>query len=306
MSALHAKTAGLLLDSIPEQERIAVIRTVTRSLDAQSSDADIGLAAGLWKLYPERETRIGLVSHLRQLIEQDGSDRVATICKDHSELEHELLLNAIPRIASAAALLQNKARSSLAVAVRGSHQSSVLDRFTEAQEETASIIAQTSQLLGFINRIIHRSIEISQATSLLQSCLVLVGAVDKKLSQIAREALFSLFASTRTLDSTQQEGIWRRIESLTTAEDSYYKSLGFSLWLRWLSDQSIEPSILRNPRYWDLIVDGLRKGDSERRKSTLQILRASINASLPDPVLTSMIIADSQTLPLSEYHPTKR
>lgn len=292
MSALRAKTTSLLLDRIPEQDRVAFVRDVTRSLDDSSSNADIGLAAALWRLVPDPETRSGLVSHLRQMVEQNDSDRVAAICKDHSELEHELLLNAIPRIEDATSLLQRNARLSIVVPVMESAQTSADEHIEESTINTAT--EQTKQLLGFLNRVISRSIQPVQAIPLLRSCLVLVGAADKALSQVAREALFSLIALPHTLALTDQETIWKRIESLVTFEDTYYKSLGFSLWLRWLLEQPVESSILQSPTYWDLVVDGLRRGDSERRKSALQILRASINASLVDSSLTSLMVADSQ------------
>lgn len=297
MSALRAKTAGLLLDHISEQERVAFIRDVTRSLDAQSSNADIGLAAALWKLHPDKETQDGLVSHLRRMIEEDDTDRVAAVCKDYSELEKELTGSAIPRIATAAGVLQSNSRLSLAVSLLASTQSHSLNTLDGKIENT---IEQSKQLLGFLKRVSCERLELTQVASLLQSCLVLVGAVDRNLSQLTREILFSLFDLPRAFDAPEQQVIWKRIESLATCENTYYKSLGFSLWLRWLSAQRAEPSILQDPKYWGLIVDGLRKGDSERRKSALQILRASINATIADPLLTSMIVADSQAAPPSK------
>lgn len=298
MSALRAKTASLLLGRISEQDRITVIRDVTRSLDELSSNADIGLAAALWKLEPDQETQNELVSHLRRMVERNDSDRVAAICRDHEELEGELLSNAIPRMAEAADLLRRSAQRSIIVPWLETDPKSNEHRNleeTSSDEALSSTTEQARQLLAFFNRIMFRNVDAAQATSLLQSCLVLVGAADKKLSQVARETLFSLFSLPQTFDAREQERIWKRIESLVTFEDAYYKSLGFSLWLRWLSDQRVEPSILKEQTYWDLIVDGLRKGDSERRKSALQILRASINASLADPLLTSMIAAGSQS-----------
>lgn len=302
MSALRARTAGLLLDHIPGKERITVVRDVARSLDAQSSNADIGLAAALLKLHPDHEAQAGLVSHLRQLIEQDGTERIAAVCKEHAELEHELLLNTITRVSDAADLLQSSGQTSLAVALPGSDHSPVLDHATECRDGAfGTDIDQTVKLLSFLHRVLHRNIETSHITSLLRSCLILVGAVDKTLSHIAQENLFSLFDLLHMFDPPEQEAIWNRVASLATHQDAYYKSLGFSLWLRWLSAQPIEPSILRRPDYWDLIVDGLRKGDSERRKCSLQILRASINASLADPLLTSIIVAESLPSPPSKW-----
>lgn len=302
MSALQAKTAVLLLERVPAQERAAVIQDVTRSLNAESSNADIGLAAALCKQSPDQETQKCLVSYLEQMIHRDDSDRVASICKEHSDLEQELIISTVSKVASAASVLRNGTVLSSAAPVLEPFRSRPMESDSGTVESTAE---KSNQLLGFLNRTTRNRIESTEVRSLLQSCLALVGISDRKLSQLAKETLLSIVDNSSALEAPEQKAIWSRIESLTASEDTYNKSLGFSIWLRWLSAQPVEASILRTDKYWQLIVDGLRKGDSERRKCALQILKDSINASIADPSLTPIIVADTQISPPSKTAPRK-
>jgi tRNA guanosine-2'-O-methyltransferase len=291
MSAIRGQTASLLLDRIPENERLKVVRDVTKSLDAKSSNADIGFAATLWRLNPDQEAKETLLDHLQKQVE-NGSDQVSAV----PDLEQDVLARVIEFIAQSRSSVGSQNSEWFGVPLLNPNsQEQTNGTVINENVGSPSAVDHIVNCLRFTSRLVSSDLPDLYARRLFNSCLILVGAAEKTVSSCAQEVLYALLAVRPQFTADEQEALWQRIQDLTTSADSSFKTIGFSLWLRWNIGQQIDASILCLEAYWNLIVDGLRNGDAERRKSALQILRSSIDTSLRDASMVSMVTTGSES-----------
>lgn len=293
MTALRASTARLLLDRVAEGERAQVVRQVARSLGPTSGAADVGFAATLLRLHADREAKADLLAHLKSLVEHGDHAQVAAICQDHVELNDDVFATVVGLISSTATRLNSAGRRWIAVPmVKGYGATNGAE---ESEDEVSIAVEDTRNALQFASRMLSSSPHGHAKTeSLLEACIILLGAGDKRLSTEAQEVLYSLLGSPSSSQIINGDELWARVQSLIAAIDGFYKTVGFSLWLRW-SVSAIPPksAILEQDGYWSLLVEGLGKGDGERRKAALQILRASVQLALRDSSLYQKIAAGS-------------
>jgi tRNA guanosine-2'-O-methyltransferase len=288
MSALRGETASLLLDHIPENERLNVVRHVTKSLDPKSSNADVQFAAVLWKLQPDEVARETLLGHLQQQVE-NGSDQVASV----PDLEDKVLSRIIFTIARLSSRLSSRRDGSQG---DSAHELGQTNGTTDDETDgTPDAVIRIVNCLQYASRMASTELSETSARQLLEACLSLLVATQENVASSAQECLYALLTIRPRLSAAEQDHLWEQIQSLASSSHVGSKTIGFSLWLRWTLGQQVDESILSQSAWWDLIVEGLTNGDSERRKSSLQVLRSSVEVSARSPSLLPMIAARTDT-----------
>ncbi|KZF26622.1 hypothetical protein L228DRAFT_279796 [Xylona heveae TC161] len=115
---------------------------------------------------------------------------------------------------------------------------------------------------------------------LIASILDLLHSPRRSLAYAAKDALFAFLG---TAHEVQQESllevIWDHVKGLADSKRDFHRAIAYSLWLKWtllsgMPDERLE--MIQQAVYWDLLQDGLRSEQSERRKQCLYILMKTI------------------------------
>ncbi|KAF2216428.1 hypothetical protein CERZMDRAFT_33451 [Cercospora zeae-maydis SCOH1-5] len=278
MTSVQAQTARLLLDRVSPEEQVALVRDLARSLSLQSGKSDLSFTATLLQLKPDAEASKTVFEHLDHLIEQGELDQVLAVCTEHEDINSAIIGQTCTLISEAADALRNAPRDYFVVASLNAKPKSRQGP-QQGDQHHVSVIKRTINCLRLVNRVSLHGSDGDRIQVLFQSCLVLLGAESRDLRVQSQEALSFLLSTQKIHASTDQQHIWARVQDLIRFPDKTYKAVGYSLWLRWISTAAAVESSIINPTYWGLIMSGLREGDNERRKSCLQILRASVDAA---------------------------
>lgn len=295
MTALRANTARLVLDRVSRDDRAQVVEQVAKALDATSGAADVGFAATLLQLQPSERAKSVILAHLKDLVVRGDHALATAVCQDHVELKGDMFTALAEAVSSTATLLQASGRRWISAPVSSTKESKAAGGSEdESDNSLARHLEEAVNGLQFVVRMGMPTQDESNTRALLEACIVLVGAQDKRLSAAAQEVLYHALLPGQSSSIIEQETLWARIQSLNSSPDALYKTVGFSLWLRWsISANAPGPSILSQSEYWSLIVDGLGRGDGERRKAALQILRSSVQLATQDSSLVSMVATAS-------------
>ncbi|KXT18008.1 hypothetical protein AC579_9624 [Pseudocercospora musae] len=295
MTAIQNQTAALLLNRIAESERSGLVRDVAKSLNSRSSVADVSFAVALVQLKVDEDAKDFITNHVLSIIQIGEQGRVASLCSDHAWLRDKLLQRICSHISRLAITAQHDSSNWLAVPLA----TPVLHELANGRDQAigtlgAETIEQASRYLTFVERLSNTELEDELADSLFRCCLILTGAAFRELATHASEVLFKLLQCKPGMLEKLQSDLWSRIAQLVEGRNALSQTLGYSLWLRWiLSRNSVHPKILKRDEYWDALISGLRRGDSERRKSSLQVLRASVETCTAEPALASVITAQA-------------
>ncbi|KAK4505721.1 hypothetical protein PRZ48_003686 [Zasmidium cellare] len=293
MTALRANTARLLLDRVSQDDRAQVVEQVAKSLDATSEAADVGFAATLLHLHPSENAKSVILAHLKKLVERGDHGLASAVCQDHPELRSDVFAAIAWSLHDTAIRLGAYGQKWIAVPA-SKNEKKAANGADDESDSLAKAIEESTEILQFMARIGSTQKDGLDTRTLLDACMVLVGASDKRLSAEAQEVLYSVLLTAESSSAVDRGELWARIQSLIGSPDNFYKTVGFSLWLRWsVSANAPGPAILKQDVYWALLVDGLARGDGERRKLALQILRSSVQVAVQDPSLTSTIASAS-------------
>lgn len=306
MTALRTNTARLVLDRVSKDDRPQVVEQVAYALDATSGAADIGFAATLLSLQPSDRARSAIIAHVKQLVERGDHALATTACRDHDELNDAVFAAVVEAVSNESTWLQASGRRGIAVPVSIASESRSASALNDDSDDSLkSCVEKVGNSLQFLVRIGMPQQDESNSRTLLETCIVLVGAQDKRLSAAAQELLYHALLEAQSSSTLGKDQLWHRIKSLTGSLDAFYKTVGFSLWLRWsLSANAPGPTVLSQNEYWSLLVDGLGRGDGERRKAALQILRISVQLALQNPSLISMVASGSVRDQSMSEHPS--
>ena len=119
-----------------------------------------------------------------------------------------------------------------------------------------------------------------------EACLRLLDGPSVDISRTALDVTLAMLAGTGSKRPEHTfrpwaHRIWETVQELVSSHNERHASYGYSLWLRYLlSDYSDDCITLINAEYWQLLLHGLRNGDTERRKLCLNIVKLSITADL--------------------------
>ncbi|KXS94619.1 hypothetical protein AC578_10642 [Pseudocercospora eumusae] len=297
MTAIQNQTAALLLNRVGESERSGLVRDVAKSLNSRSSVADVSFAVALVQLKVDEDAKDFVTNHVLSIIQIGEQDRVVSLCSDHGWLRDKLLQRICSHISRLAITAQHDSSNWLAVPLA----TPILHELANGLDQAigtlgAETIEQAIRSLTFVERLSNTELEDELADSLFRSCLILTGAAFRELATHASEVLSKLLHCKPDVLNKFESDLWSRIVQLVEGKNALNQTLGYSLWLRWiLSGNCVDPKILKQDEYWDALISGLRRGDSERRKSSLQVLRASVEICTAEPSLASIITAQASS-----------
>ncbi|KAK3701216.1 hypothetical protein LTR37_015595 [Vermiconidia calcicola] len=230
--------ASLMLDYIPSSQRLDFLKS---SIDS---------------LQPENPSNVDFVASLVQHSGHPTAGCAVSISLQHVDMGKALLTRASQYI--------SQARS---ISDTSQLEGGALQFYLQFSKLTASHLSTSSH-------------EIQRL--LFQACLALLSSTRPRVSCSARDVVFELLASrngSTTTDVIQpsRETTWQRVQTLLASQAKHHTLIGYSLWLRWiLSDPGEHWKQIATDDYWQLIFQGLRRGDTERRKLCLNILRLSL------------------------------
>ncbi|KAF2765820.1 hypothetical protein EJ03DRAFT_279355 [Teratosphaeria nubilosa] len=99
----------------------------------------------------------------------------------------------------------------------------------------------------------------------------------------ARDTLFAAVTSPGAVSDVHFAFVWRCIQELIAhGPQPFYIGLGYSIWLRFALSGNCRLANWFDPAYWHLLRQGLERGDGERRKQCLAILRRSVYVAVSE------------------------
>lgn len=249
---------GILIDYVSVNDRPGLLRRLIQSLQIDNPDS-IQFASNL--IASEgggQSAKKQFVDFLEGLLQHGQIDSASKVCSKHQSLGVALLERAIEAI--------HEAKSS-----------------SDADLEKGHI----QSYLAFSRSLVSRLPLGDIPSRLLEACLDLSSNNNKTVSKSALDVLFALFARSSGSDDmhapefmrTPGWKAWDLIVGMASSKNNHQAMQGYSLWLRYIiSTHATSWSSLITPEYWQLLLLGLRRGDSERRKLCLAIIKLSIAA----------------------------
>jgi hypothetical protein len=269
-----AQTAGVLLQTIPAAQQIAIAKELITRLRSQFDDAAASVAIELVFGQDDATLQDDLLDVLKIRIENGFPDSVASLLKSFSNLSSRLVTVA------ADFLVDPKASDDLATdpTTQSSNKAEQdeLSNFNPDKQDPSNDLAL--QWLRFAKQIVSTDPTSERADSLFGSALKFLNDNHRSTALAARDLVFSLLSSKtgqNNLDAVRES-----IGSLISARDAkLQQTLGYALWMRLLAssdDVDLSSIDLNQDSYWSTLLSGLRNGDAERRKMCLDILKRSV------------------------------
>ena len=247
-------TATTLLTHIPKPEQRKLLMSLIKSLRTDE-DYNINFVASLVQQLADHDAKQMFLTFLETAIRTGEARCAVSISLQHPELGNELL--------DRAAELVSKAKST-------------------PKEDPSSDRALQSYL-NFLKSTVSRLPVGNAQAKLFEACLHLLSAANEAICISARDVVFTLLSvpCEQIVNGVlwpSQQLIWEIIRALLASKENKLRTmLGYSLWLRWIiSELGPRSKVLNTPQYWDLLLEGLRNGDAERRKLCLNTLKLSI------------------------------
>ena len=269
-----AQTAGVLLQTIPEAQQIAIAKELIARLSSQFDDAAASVAIELVSGQDDATLQNDLLDVLKIRIESGFPDSVASLLEAFSNLSS--------RLATAAAdfLVGPKASTDLTVdpTTQSSHKAEQdeLSNVDPDKQDPSNDLAL--QWLRFAKQTVPTDHTSEREDSLFASALKFLNDTHRSTALAARDLVFSLLSSKTGQNNLN--AVRESISSLISARDAkLQQTLGYALWMRLLasSDEVDLSSVnLNDHSYWSPLLSGLRNGDAERRKMCLDILKRSV------------------------------
>jgi hypothetical protein len=269
-----AQTAGVLLQTIPKSQQIAIAKELIIKLRSQFDDAAASVAVELVSGQDDATLQDDLLDVLKIRIESGFPDSVASLLKSFSNLSSRLITAATDFLADP------KASNDLAT-------DSTTQPFSKAEQDELSNVDPDEQdpsndlalqWLRFAKQTVSPDCTTDREDSLFESALRFLNDAHRSTALAARDLVFSLLSSKTGQNNLG--AVRESIGSLISARDAkLQQTLGYALWMRLLasSDEVDLSSIdLTDDSYWLPLLSGLRNGDAERRKMCLDILKRSV------------------------------
>ena len=254
MPAAETSLASTVFAHILESDRSKFCRSLIDSLRADDQPS-IDFVASLIRHCSDQEVEQDFLSFLEQTIVNGSVDCAVPVSLRYSSLGSSLLSRAVDFVSKA----KSKGED-------GQHHDAAVLSYLRFSKSTAPHLPT------------------GEAHSrLLQSSIDHLSASNDDFSTVSRDVLFTMLSApdeefVERIVLAQQYHIWRSIQKLVESKQKRSQILlGYSLWLRWIL--SARGCLLRNDvpdSYWQLILQGLRFGDSEQRKTCLMILKLTM------------------------------
>lgn len=269
-----AQTAGVLLQTIPEAQQIAIAKELIARLRSRFDDAAASVAIELVSGQGDATLQDDLLDVLKTRIESGFPDSVASLLKSFSNLSSRLLT------AAADFLADPKASNDLATdpttqSSNKAEEDELSNVDPDKQDPTNDLALQW---LRFAKQTVSTDHASEREDSLFGSALRFLNDTHKPTALAARDLVFSLLSSKTGQNNL--DAVRNSISSLISARDAkLQQTLGYALWMRLLAssdDVDLSSIDLNDDSYWSPLLSGLRNGDAERRKMCLDILKRSV------------------------------
>jgi len=273
-----AQTAGVLLKTVPKEQQLAIARGLIVNLTSEFDVAAASVAVELVADGSDSTLRNDLLDVLKSRIEHGSPDQVVSLLAGSPELLDRL-------VKLAGKHLDHSTTTSTAV-----DSIDVASETTEPDEQTGlgrvepdgqdAISSTLLQWLRFTKIAISSGHPLQEGDEkdLFTSALKSLNNTNRPAALAARDVVFLLISSAAAQQNL--EVVQTTIASLITARDAkLQQTLGYALWMRLLAaSDGIDLSRLdlSDDSYWEPLLSGLRNGDAERRKMSLDILKQSV------------------------------
>ena len=270
------QTAGVLLQTIPKAQQIAIAKELIIKLRSQFDDAAASVAIELVSGQDDATLQNDLLDVLRIRIESGFPDSAASLLKSSSNLSSRLMVIAADFLADPKARLSKDSNTDPTTQLPNKAEQDELSNIDPDKQDPVNDIAL--QWLRYAKQNVSTDRTTEREDSLFGSALRFLNDTHRSTALAARDLVFSLISSKtgqNNLDAVRES-----ISSLISARDAkLQQTLGYALWMRLLasSDEVDLSSIdLIEDSYWSPLLSGLRNGDAERRKMCLDILKRSV------------------------------
>jgi hypothetical protein len=275
-STSGAQTAGVLLQTIPEVQQVAIAKELNVRLRSQFDDAAASVAVELVAGRDDASLQDDLLDVLKARIESGFPGSVASLLASFPNLLGRLVTAAVDYLADPKTRATTQSASHFTLQSSNRDEQDDLNSIDPDREDGSNDLAL--QWLRFTKQTLDSGRAHAREDALFQSALKFLGDTHRPTALAARDLVFSLLSSPT--GQSNLTAVRESISSLITARDSkLQQTLGYALWMRLLaaSDLMDLSSIdVNDESYWAPLLLGLRSGDAERRKMCLDILKRSV------------------------------
>jgi hypothetical protein len=275
-STSGAQTAGVLLQTIPEAQQVAIAKELNVRLRSRFDDAAASVAVELVAGRDDPSLQGDLLDVLKARIESGFPGSIASLLASFPNLSSRLVTAAVNYLADPKAHTTTRSATHPTLQSSNKDDQDGLHSIDADREDGSSDLAL--QWLRFTKQTLASGRAHEREDVLFQSALKFLGDPQRSTALAARDLVFSLLSSLTGQNNLA--AVRESIGSLITARDSkLQQTLGYALWMRLLavSDLMDLSSIdVNDESYWAPLLLGLRSGDAERRKMCLDILKRSV------------------------------
>lgn len=265
--------ARSLLQHVPVDKRAAVVRDAVWSLD-QDGAGDLNFVTALLAEHPEPALHDELVTRLIRLVEAGHVEQVLPIVRNDVDLGEKVLDRVSGRLDQQ---VTRAGHASKGFAVTPNERVLLLQQCeynaSEENEAVAAPLSALERLFSFARRAVAIKGRNYPAEPLFFASLVGTNLSDEAISTAARGLLASILSSQAVTEGENVELLWTCIKDLVCGQSSFHQGIGYSIWLLAVNKIRLPTTVVSDVKCWQLLHQGLRGGDAERRKQCLGILR---------------------------------
>jgi hypothetical protein len=291
-STSGAQTAGVLLQTIPEAQQVAIAKELNTRLRARFDDSAASVAVELVAGRDDAYLQDDLLDVLKTRIEGGFPDSVASLLNPFPNLSSRLVVAAADYLANPETHTSTESTANSTPQFSNQGEQNGLNGIDpDAEDATGS---HGLQWLRFTNQVLKSDRTHERKAGIFKSALNFLNDTHRPTALAARDLVFSLLPSVTGQDNLS--AVRKSIGSLITSRDSkLQQTLGYALWMKLLavSDVIDLSSIdVNDQSYWTPLLSGLRNGDAERRKMCLDILKRSVALAIEHGAIGAVARSD--------------
>lgn len=287
--------ARSLLDRIPAAEQSGAIKDAVQALTPDASPAEVALTVSLLAAKPDAAAREDLLTFLLRAVQRDALSIVEAACENDEGLRKQLLDLVSKCLGGEARRLSKWPNEVIQVQMNDIvHMSKDIPSARHPEELASEAVRY---MLRFAKVSVSLAGDTRHSQELFSAVLVFLGASDHDICRSARDLLCVISIAGTATTVPDHLSVWHCVRRLLTRQvATFYQDLGYGIWLRQSVTASSSLKSWFEPEYWDLIRQGMRDGDAERRKQCLSIFRESVAAAVRDETIIFTVCAEHNDL----------
>jgi len=296
-STAGAQTAGVLLQTIPEAQQIAIAKELNIRLRSQFDDAAASVAVELVSSRVDATLRDDLLDVLKIRIESGFPDSVASLLKSFPDLSSCLVVAAVDYLGDPTIHTTNDFSTDPTTQFSSKGEQDELNSVNLDKLDPSNDLVL--HWLRFAKQALSSGRTHEREDDIFKSALKFLSDTHRSTALAARDLVFFLLSSKT--GQKNLAAVRESISSLISARDArLQQTLGYALWMRLLAcsgEVDLSSIDLTDDSYWSPLLSGLRNGDAERRKMCLDILKRSVALAIEQEVLGAVACKDTGELP---------